>query len=201
MDIIGVDFSGREKGNTTWICEATLTADALKIECCYRPSTKREDAHDKLKKKLRELNKPFVAAMDFPFSVPKPFAEFWERERGLKLDTMPDLWRAARHLEYKQFEKLRDSFVQLHGELLRNGDVHFGGPLSPLKNWWPQHAAHDFSWNAATIRSLWVWKSPFPRSTIAETRNRRRLQGAVGSYAWSSASLLQPTGSKLQEKE
>ena len=69
--------------------------------------------------------------MDFPFSVPRKFAEELLPTPG----KMPAVWRTVAEdiKEYHIFKKLRDSFVEQHGEMIRRGDANYGGPFSPLK--------------------------------------------------------------------
>ncbi len=131
MDIIGVDFSGAKSDRNTWVAEGVLDGDTLKLDKCA-PKTRAE-----LTKFLAEIAEPVVAAMDFPFAVPKAFAEFWQKEANNKFETMPDLWAAAAGMDYCKFQKLRDSFVKNHGEMMRRGDTNFGGPISPLKTGGP----------------------------------------------------------------
>ena len=127
--IVGVDFSGAvEKGNrsNTWITEAQLHGGTLEIEDC-RPIQRTA-----LTEFLEDLQDgDSVVAMDFPFSVPRKFAE----ELLPTSNKMPDVWRTVAEdvKEYHLFKKLRDSFVEQHGEMIRRGDANYGGPFSPLK--------------------------------------------------------------------
>ena len=134
VNIVGVDFSGRETRNTTWVTEAVVQNGVLSISKCHRPSFKnpslsRKNAHDKLVKLLRELPNEAVAAMDFPFSVPRAFAE----QLAPVSSRMPHLWCATAKIDYKTFKTWVDCFIKTHGEMIRRGDAHFGGPFSPLK--------------------------------------------------------------------
>ena len=127
--IVGVDFSGAvEKGNrsNTWKTEAQLYGYTLEIEDC-RPIQRAS-----LTEFLENLqDDDSVVAMDFPFSVPRKFAEELLPTSG----KMPDVWRTVAEdiKEYHLFKKLRDSFVERHGEIIRCGDANYGGPFSPLK--------------------------------------------------------------------
>ena len=135
--IIGVDFSGAEDDNATWVTDATLTLPngILTVQDCYRPGKQlrtkltRDVAHQALERLLRELPPGAVAALDFPFSVPLRFAQ----ELVENPATMPDVWRAAARMNYREFDERRRNFVDENGELMRRGDGHFGGPFSPLK--------------------------------------------------------------------
>ena len=127
--VLGVDFSGAEISNTTWVTKAVLQDKTLSVKCCYRPSRNRNEAYETLEKRLLELSPSAVVALDFPFSVPRKFAEEFVRDPL----TMRDVWSAVANKGYNEFDKLRRSFVERHGEMTRRGDAHFGGPFSPLK--------------------------------------------------------------------
>lgn len=124
MRIIGVDFSGRDSNNTTWVTEAVLQDDCLKIESCCRPSKNGPESRRKLKCLLRKLPDDSVAAMDFPFSVPVEFARCWQPDAR----QMPDLWAA---MEWNSFSAKRCEFVELRWEQKRSCDPPES--KSPLK--------------------------------------------------------------------
>lgn len=124
MRIIGVDFSGRETGNTTWVTEAVLQDDCLKIESCWHLSENGQESRRKLKNLLRHLPDGSVAAMDFPFSVPIEFARRWQPDAR----QMPDLWAA---MEWNSFSAERGEFVELRWEQKRSCDPPES--KSPLK--------------------------------------------------------------------
>ena len=68
-----------------------------------------------------------MAALDFPFSVPREFARFWQPEEAPifetpVFETMPDLWAAAAGMDWNDFSALRDAFVARYGELKRSCD-------------------------------------------------------------------------------
>lgn len=123
--IVGVDFSGAKADNATWKTEARLQGTTLEITACSRVN----------RKALTEFlegvqDSKAVVAMDFPFSVPRAFAEKLSPEAVV----MPDLWKAVANIEnYDEFDEQRCDFVKYHGEMIRNGDANFGGPFSPLK--------------------------------------------------------------------
>ena len=129
--IIGVDFSGAETNNSTWITQASLDGNCLRVCRCWRPNRQRDVAHQQLFELLVGLPNSAVAAMDFPFSVPQSFA----RELADGATAMCDVWNAvaAENMQYPAFRALRDRFVERYGEMMRRGDGHFGGPFSPLK--------------------------------------------------------------------
>ncbi len=128
VKIIGVDFSGGDEKRevNTWITEAILQDSELVIKCC-RPTPRAE-----LENILKDLPSDAVAAMDFPFSVPKAFADYWKPEaKG-----MPDLWRAAAATSWNDFESKCSNYAngQKSGNKhpLRIGDLHSNEPISCL---------------------------------------------------------------------
>jgi len=132
--VLGVDFSGRGTDNATWVTTGCLRGEVLEVVECCRMARKREKAHSELEKRLLKLAEQpdnAVIAMDFPFSLPRKFAV----ELSPRASTMPDVWHTVAEdiKEYHLFKKLCDSFVVRHGEMMRRGDVNFGGPFSPLK--------------------------------------------------------------------
>jgi hypothetical protein len=129
--IIGVDFSGANEKRVvnTWVTEAQSQDHELVIEHC-RP-IKRDD----LKTLLSCLPHSAVAAMDFPFSVPMGFANFW----APATNDMPHLWSAAASIEYDAFERNCNEYIsqasnQANGNKhpLRIGDLYSSLPLSVL---------------------------------------------------------------------
>lgn len=126
--VVGVDFSGAQSDKNTWITRGVLGDDTLRIEPPY--SIKRKG----LKEFLQTLKGDVVAALDFPFGVPLAFAHSLAREAS----TMPELWDAVAKKGYDSFTKSLDNFVESQRqrqeplELIRCGDVHFDGPMSPL---------------------------------------------------------------------
>ena len=124
MRIIGVDYSGARSDRHTWISQGVLEGGQLVLESCG-PISRRE-----LTEALGEFspNMPTVAALDFPFSVPREFAAFWQPAAT----SMPELWSAAAALELEEFLELRDRFVARHGELKRLSDTFYRECYSPL---------------------------------------------------------------------
>ena len=124
--IWGVDYSGAKANNATWLTKAVLHGTTLKIKGCDR--IKRKELTDSLETLQDDADA--IVAMDFPFSVPQKFAE----ELVPNPFTMPDVWNAVANIkEYCNFDELRRNFVKCHGEMIRKGDAHYGGPFSPLK--------------------------------------------------------------------
>ena len=121
MQILGVDFSGAQTDRNTWLAQGSLRDDTLSLNSC-RPVS-RSELTDELAKRAG----PTVAALDFPFSVPREFARFWQRQHPPIFETpifetMPDLWAAAAGMDWNDFSALRDAFVARYGELKRSCD-------------------------------------------------------------------------------
>ena len=126
--VLGVDFSGAQSDKNTWMTKGVLTNGVLRLSRPHR--IKRNE----LAIFLQTLESDAVAALDFPFGVPLAFANFL----AAGASTMPELWEAVARKEYDCFKKSLDHFVegqrqeQQPLELIRCGDVHFDGPMSPL---------------------------------------------------------------------
>ncbi len=113
--ILGVDFSGAKADKNTWVTKGVIDRGVLEIESC-QPTPRAE-----LTVLLASAPDTAVAALDFPFSVPKEFAGHWLPEA----QTMPQLWEAAANMEFADFMALGDGFVAEHGEPFRRGDLYF----------------------------------------------------------------------------
>ena len=113
--IIGVDFSGAKSDKNTWVTRGTFSGGFLNIDSCEAtPRAKLADL-------LRSAPDNTIAALDFPFSVPKKFAS-----RLLSsAKTMPELWNVVAHMDLQDFMAIRDEFVPEHGEPYRRGDLYF----------------------------------------------------------------------------
>ena len=109
MEILGVDFSGAAPDNNTWVAAGTLADGGLELRECFPAS------RDRVAQMLIDLPPGSVAALDFPFSVPLPFAGYWRPGA----QDMTQLWTAAAAMDPAEFMKLRDDFVSQHGELKR----------------------------------------------------------------------------------
>ena len=115
IPILGVDFSGAKADKNTWVTQGVLGDGVLTITSCQPlPRAGLADL-------LASLPGTAVAALDFPFSVPKSFAGWWRPEA----ETMPELWEAAVAMDLEGFWSIRDQFVAEHGEPLRRGDLYF----------------------------------------------------------------------------
>ena len=106
MEILGVDFSGAAPDNNTWVAAGTLADGGLELRECFPAG------RDRVAQMLIDLPSGSVAALDFPFSVPLLFADYWRPGA----QDMTQLWTAAAAMEPAEFMKLRDDFVSQHGE-------------------------------------------------------------------------------------
>ena len=113
--ILGVDFSGAKSDKNTWVTRGTLSGNSLEISSC-EPTPRAE-----LAILLGSAPKNTIAALDFPFSVPKEFASYLLPSA----EDMPELWNATANMEFQDFMALRDGFVLEHGEPYRRGDLYF----------------------------------------------------------------------------
>ncbi|MBM3942501.1 MAG: DUF429 domain-containing protein [SAR202 cluster bacterium] len=126
-EIIGVDFSGAQEDQNTWIAQGCLEEERLRLVECS-PISRSALTH-----LLAKQTGPVAAALDFPFGVPEAFASWWAPEAK----TLADLWRKTAHLRLEQFVALRDEYVPMyvaqHGkEPKRLGDMNFPECFSPL---------------------------------------------------------------------
>ena len=120
--IIGVDFSGAKQDANTWMARGVLRPDGLQVNE-IRAVTRAE-----LLRLLQEAPEGSVASLDFPFSVPEPFAEVLAGEPR----HMADVWAAVADMSMEEFIALRDEFVVEHGELRRECDLSHGEAFSVL---------------------------------------------------------------------
>ena len=142
--IVGVDFSGAKADNATWVTQARREGDGLRILSCQQMR------RAELTEFLASLPGETVAAMDFPFSVPYDFAQFW-KPSALE---MPALWRAASRMEYQEFLAIRDAFCAERGEPMRRGDLYFRECYSCLHKFNPNMVPMTFRGMQALHR-LW----------------------------------------------
>ena len=144
--IIGVDFSGAKRENKTWIACGKLSVDGtLQLNGTENVS------RAKLCELLANTPAPAVAAMDFPFGVPKAFAA--RLCAGHDPSSMSDAWQAIANMSQECFIADRNRFVDDYkdpqhsgvaplpagtlyccsGEPQRAGDAKYlSGPFSPL---------------------------------------------------------------------
>ena len=116
--IIGVDFSGARSDSNTWIARGQLDGEGtLHLNSVQRI------CRDELGDLLPVIPTPAVAALDFPFGVPRSFAE----HLGVvsPCPTMPDLWDVVAAMGIDDFIGQRNQFVAEHGEPRRGGDLKY----------------------------------------------------------------------------
>lgn len=131
--IIGVDFSGHRDDRNTWMASAKLTDEGALALDTVQP-VRRDDLYVA----LCDVPTPAVAALDFPFGVPRAFAEFLTPK--LLPDDMADIWRVVSDLTATEFVARRDEFVNQRPGLRlserepkRAGDLtHHRESYSPL---------------------------------------------------------------------
>jgi hypothetical protein len=139
-----VDFSGAKADNATWVTLARLDGLSLRI-LSSRSSTRAE-----LADLLASLPDETVAALDFPYSVPQQFAEFW----APLATEMPALWQEAANMDFEDFLELRDEFCSQNGEPLRRGDLYFPECYSCLHKFNPNMVPMTFR-GMQMLHRLW----------------------------------------------
>ena len=115
--LIGVDFSGSQADNATWIAMAAIGDDDGRIEWQTPFPIRRAD----LEQLLLTIEGPTVAALDFPFGLPVDFAVtqgFIRWGEGLmdSCDRMAQTPQA-------EFEQVAREYVAAYGEPRRACDV------------------------------------------------------------------------------
>ena len=114
--LIGVDFSGAQQDNATWIAMATIGNDGQLAWQTPFP-IRRAD----LEQLLLTIESPAVAALDFPFGLPSDFAitqGFVRWGEGL----MDSCDRMA-GTDQAEFEQVAREYVTAYGEPRRASDV------------------------------------------------------------------------------
>ena len=142
--ILGVDFSGAKADNATWVTQALLEQDGLRL-LSSQPMRRAE-----LADLLCSLTSDTVAALDFPYSVPQQFAEYWVPGSG----QMPELWAEASGVDFTDFLRLRDEFCSEHGEPMRRGDLYFPECYSCLHKFNPNMVPMTFR-GMQMLHRLW----------------------------------------------
>lgn len=102
--IIGVDFSGHRDDRNTWMASGILTGEGALLFDSVQP-VRRDDLYYF----LSDIPTPSVAALDFPFGVPRAFAEFLSE--GLPPRHMAGVWEAVAEMSSAEFITRRDRFV------------------------------------------------------------------------------------------
>lgn len=125
--IIGVDFGGGWADDKTWLTQGHLGQDSRVLTF----DDPRMIRRDELFTLLANISTPAVAALDFPFGVPRHFVEYI----GIDVQDpqMPDVWRRLSHIHAENLIARRHHFVADHGEHQRSGDQrHRPESYSPL---------------------------------------------------------------------
>ena len=118
--IIGVDFSGAQNDNKTWMAKGRLTeGGGLQLDS-VQPIL-RTDLCDL----LATVPTPAVAALDFPFGVPSVFVD----RLCPGAETMPDVWQAVAGMSLDQYKVKCRNFGK-HPK--RMGDKHYPVSISAL---------------------------------------------------------------------
>ena len=126
--IIGVDFSGAKSDRNTWMTRGSLTHNAG-----FHLGSAQRIPRDDLYRLLNEIPTPAVVALDFPFGVPAQFAAYITR--GHPAYEMSTLWDAVGRMSPDEFIAARNTFVSVHGEPKRAGDLKYHREsYSPLHN-------------------------------------------------------------------
>ena len=171
MEILGVDFSGAKSDQNTWLARGSFGDAGLLLDSCS-PVSRQE-----LTDTLATLDSGAVAALDFPFSVPRPFARFWSPTAV----SMPELWSATTTMELGQFIELRDAFVDSWGEPKRRCDSYYPECYSCLHKANPNLVRMTF-YGMRMLARLWAAGCvipPLPSSGVRQTVLLEVMPGAV----------------------
>ncbi len=131
--ILGVDFSGGgddDHVGNTWVANGTLDGDRLSMGIPQAVSRATLASH------LETTGSGSVAAIDFPFGVPREFLKF----HGCEASTMPAVWERFSCTTPEEFRKdvrklasERNDKGEKHVEVKRVGDErHYSEAMSPL---------------------------------------------------------------------
>ena len=135
--IFGVDFSGA-KNNDPWVTKSVLRGIRLSLESCF--PLPREELTKLLLSVCRSQSA--VVGMDFPFGLPKAFAEAEYNFEGTR---MPQMWEMIadpercdlpKYIQQIRFRLRRNGNLRRFNKCLRQGDeTHFStiaySPLNP----------------------------------------------------------------------
>ena len=170
MEILGVDFSGAKTDDHTWVTRGRLDGHVLTLGDCKAVTR----AH--LAELLLQLPQGSVAALDFPFSVPQPFAQFWQPGAS----SMPELWAAASEIDLSQFLVLRDDFVARWGEPKRMCDLRFPECYSCLHKVNPNMVPMTF-YGMRMLGPLWLAGCAVPPLYAARAGKAVLLEAMPGA--------------------
>ena len=100
-----------------------MQGDVVEIKSCCRLHRKREEAHKELEQRLKKLlSNNAIITLDFPFGVPKAFADTGFCPNAAK---MSDLWKAAHSKSVNgDLTKYLNTKNGLHKRLSKGGELH-----------------------------------------------------------------------------
>ena len=176
IKVMGVDYSGAHSDRNTWVCRGVIGNRVLVLGHSER-ITRRD-----LTAELLGIKEPVIVALDFPFGVPKEFAQFWCPDAR----QMPDLWAAAHGIGLDDFLARRAAFVEQPGRNYpkstgpkREGDVKHTGCFSPLHmvnpimthmTFYGMQMLHQL-WQGANTNPTPISVPPLPgRGTVQDSR-------------------------------
>ena len=170
MEIAGVDFSGAKTDNRTWVTSGRLEGSILDLADC------RAVPRARLAELLLELPEGSVAALDFPFSVPRTFAHYWQPGAA----SMPELWDATSKMDLGQFLALRDDFVARWGEPKRLCDTRFPECYSCLHKANPNMVPMTF-YGMKMLGPLWLAGCAVPPLASGQANRAVLLEAMPGA--------------------
>ena len=181
--IIGVDFSGHRDDRNTWLAWGILTDDGALVLDSVQP-VRRDDLYHT----LTNAPTPAVAALDFPFGVPRAFADFLSPKRPPR--DMADIWQVVSDLTADDFIDRRDAFVNQQPGLplsqrepqARRRPCPPPGKLFAPAHRQPQHAAHDLRGDQDAASMARRAAEPLARAR----RWNPPVHHRTGSLSWSS---------------
>ncbi len=120
--IVGVDFSGAKAEGKTWMAEGRLTVKGDLVIDSVQPIL-RQDLADFLLNAAPST----VAALDFPFGLPKTFLG----SLGIHADAMPGVWP---YISQMSLDEFRNKCKAMGTHPKRIGDKHYSVSLSALNS-------------------------------------------------------------------
>ncbi len=154
ITIWGVDYSG-SRNNDPWVTTAALSGSNLSLESCF--PLPREELTSRILALSGDARA--VVGVDFPFGIPRAFAE---AEFGFEGTVMPEMWEKIAMLvdlpKYIQEirPRLRQGDLRKFNKLLRQGDrTNFPEAYSPLNPAAPEMFAMTF-FGMSMLHTLWT---------------------------------------------
>ena len=178
--IIGIDFSGAKSDRNTWVAHGQMTSEGT-LEFEGANMIRRKDVVNL----LIAVSTPTIAAIDFPFSLPREFADFLNA--GSDLKTMPDVWRIIDDMSLENFYAARDAFVGRFGEPKRAGDAaHYTESFSPLHKVNPNMLPMTY-WGIRMLHRLYTdsperWAVPPIPAARSQAKSVTLLETMPGAF-------------------